>query len=148
MEFLKSSNLLSFRNKEELSELSCISGLKDSNMLQYISDITGSCSDADLYYTLACDMSTTWVDIEMIDILSKGVDRDPIRAAFDVMNVFTGKSSGVKRAKLRARCNFLVKNVERARRREHNSSSLERATRSKRAKNSLQLALVASATDA
>ena len=32
-------------------------------------------------------MSTTWVDVEMIDIMSKGTDRDPIRAAFDVMNV-------------------------------------------------------------
>lgn len=35
MELMKSTNLLSFRNKEELSELSCISGLKDSNMLHY-----------------------------------------------------------------------------------------------------------------
>nr|QYW05780.1 MAG: VP2 [Reoviridae sp.] len=83
-ELLSSVNLLTFASVEEVAQLSPRRSLRDPEIQQVLDIALTSVNETETFRALAIDLSTTWVDV---NIIVKGLSITPLDAVFKVFTV-------------------------------------------------------------
>lgn len=83
---LSDTHGLSLRTDEELANLSIIKKMTDREVSNIFNSAFHQCSEENIYYAIACELSTLWVDVAMFSFhASRRVD--PVSALVDVLGV-------------------------------------------------------------
>lgn len=84
-DLLNDTCLLSFRTNDQLLQTPMIIQVHDQNFKEVFLRNVRYLSPIDVYFTLACDLSTTWVNCRITTMNKSMYDSDPVQA---IMNVF------------------------------------------------------------
>nr|QBA09478.1 hypothetical protein [Reoviridae sp. BF02/7/10] len=83
-QLLMSTNLLSFATIEEVNDLPPRKNLHDQEIQQLLDNVLNAMTSHDFYRALSFDLSTTWVDVNLV---TSYAETGPLHAVFKVFNV-------------------------------------------------------------